>query len=128
MDDLFDNIGETMVELQADPPAPTSTKRVQQYTERLKNKIAMLKGELQPEDLTPLELLLRIMRDPSQPESRRIKAAALALPYVHAKAGADDDPQLGKKEKRQIAANEIATNSKYAPAPTPLKLITNNND
>jgi hypothetical protein len=45
---------------------------------------------------TPLEYMLRIMRDPSEPHDRRDKMALGAAPYVHAKAmeltGADGQP------------------------------------
>jgi hypothetical protein len=35
--------------------------------------------------LTPLEYMLRVMRDEDQDEARRLHAANMAAPYVHAK-------------------------------------------
>jgi hypothetical protein len=40
-----------------------------------------------PPNVNPVEFLLAIMRDRAQPMPRRIKAAEVAAPYVHAKLG-----------------------------------------
>lgn len=48
--------------------------------------------------LTPLEYMLQVMRDENEDEARRLHAASMAAPYVHAKlscvevAGKDDAP------------------------------------
>lgn len=40
--------------------------------------------------LTPLEYMLQVMRDAGQDEARRLAAANMAAPYVHAKLSAID--------------------------------------
>lgn len=52
-------------------------------------------------DEAPLDYMLRIMRDPEADPARRDRMAALAAPYVHARA-ADKAP--GKKQQRKDAA------------------------
>jgi phage terminase small subunit len=70
--------------------------------------------------LTPLDLLLQVMRDPGEDMRTRIQAAQLAAPYLHAKPAA-----AGKKEERSAAARRTSAVSKFAPA-TPPKLVVNN--
>lgn len=65
--------------------------------------------------LTPLDYLLSVMRDPEQETARRMQAASLAAPFVHAKKG-----EGGKKEQRQEDAKKVA--SRFAPAAPP-KLV-----
>lgn len=62
---------------------------------------------------TPLEHLLHVMRDPSQPDARRDRAAIAAAPYCHVKPG-----ELGKKQQAEQAAKE-ATQGKFAPMKPP---------
>ena len=66
-------------------------------------------------DLTPMAFMLGIMRDPTNSTARRMRAAALLLPYCHAKCGA-----AGVKDARQ-AAGVAAASGKFA-VPTPPKL------
>ena len=68
-----------------------------------------------PEDLsnlTPLEYLLQVMRNPTEEPPRRMQAAQLAAPYCHAKMG-----EGGKKEAKQAAAKQVA--SRFAPSAPP---------
>lgn len=55
---------------------------------------------------TPLEYMLRIMRDPKQADDRRDKMAQGAAPYVHARAvevsGPDGDPIQFEALERRI--------------------------
>src|SRR4051812_36526636 len=44
---------------------------------------------------SPLEFLLAVVNDPSQPPGRRIRCAIAAAPYVHARV---EPLRLGKKE------------------------------
>ena len=74
-------------------------------------------AEVDP-NLTPLDYLLGIVRDPSKSESDRVRAAALALPFVHAKPG-----EAGKKESKQQAAANAAT-GKFA-VPMAPRLVKN---
>ena len=66
-------------------------------------------------NLTPLEFLLQVMRDPSEESARRMQAAQLAAPYCHAKMG-----EGGKKEAKQEAAKKVA--SRFTPSAPP-KLV-----
>jgi phage terminase small subunit len=68
---------------------------------------------------TPLEYLLDVMNDPGADEARRDRAAAVAVAFLHPKAGAD-----GKKGEREKAAASAGA-GKFAPAPPP-KLVVNN--
>jgi phage terminase small subunit len=70
--------------------------------------------------LTPLDYLLRIVRDPTKPETDRVRAAALALPFCHAKPG-----EKGKKGEKEHAAKSAASSGKFATPlpPTPLRAV-----
>lgn len=71
---------------------------------------------------SPLEHLLAVMNDPSQPDSRRDKAAIAAAPFVHRKPG-----ELGKKEQQAEAAKEV-TKGRFAPMKPPVPLFQRKND
>jgi hypothetical protein len=64
-------------------------------------------------DRTPLQYMLDIMRDPTQPAARRDEMAIKAAPYCHVKAG-----DLGKKQQAEDAAKEAAQ-GKFAPMKAP---------
>jgi len=64
-------------------------------------------------DLTPLAHLLGIMRNPANTLARRMRAAALLLPYCHPKFGG-----AGVKDARQAAG--AAASGKFA-TPSPPK-------
>lgn len=66
-------------------------------------------GTAQPpvEDLTklsPLEFLLKVMRDETEEKGRRIQAASLAAPYCHAKMG-EKSAKAREAEARKEAAS-----------------------
>jgi phage terminase small subunit len=61
-------------------------------------------------DETPLQFLLKVMRDPEASVSARMQAAIQAAPYVHAKPA-----PVGKKEQK----NEEARKSRFTPAAPP---------
>lgn len=67
--------------------------------------------------LTPLEYLLSVMRDPANDERTRIQAATNAAPYVHGKVG-----EAGKKNDKQNAAKRVGA-GKFASSAPPLKLV-----
>lgn len=67
-------------------------------------------------NLTPLEYMLRIMRDPGADPARRDRMAAMAAPFIHRKAG-----EPGKKEEKQDRAEKAST-GKFAPMPAPTVL------
>ena len=57
----------------------------------------------EPEDLselTPLDFLLGVMRDPAEDKGRRMQAATLAAPYCHPKKGESS----GKKDEAAAKA------------------------
>jgi len=65
--------------------------------------------------LTPLEMMLAIMRHSEMPPALRIQMAMAAAPYCHARP---TDTKGGKKEERAEAARK-AGGGKYAPPPPP---------
>lgn len=69
------------------------------------------------ESLSPLEYLLKVMRDPSADPVRRDKAAVAAAPYVHAKAG-----EQGKKATAEEKA-KAAGSGRFAPSKAPLHVV-----
>ena len=70
-------------------------------------------------EMTPLEYLLAVMRDESQPSERRDQAAHWLLPYFYPKATAR---QLGKKEEREERAKQAQT-GRFSASKPPLKII-----
>ena len=54
-------------------------------------------------ELTPLDYLLSVMRDVTEEKPRRMQAASLAAPFVHAKKG-----ESGKKEEKNAAAKQVS--------------------
>src|SRR5450432_717823 len=56
---------------------------------------------------TPLEFMLRVMRDPAQDASRRDEMAKAAAPYVHAKLAATDVKHSGKVETDNVTAAQL---------------------
>ena len=68
---------------------------------------------------TPLEYLLEVMNDPNADKLRRDRAASVAAPFVHGRAG-----EIGKKGEKQKAA-EQAESGKFKPSAAP-RLIINN--
>jgi len=67
-------------------------------------------------ELTPIEYMMRVMRDEGADAARRDRMAVALAPFVHAKKG-----ELGKKDERKQAA-KVASTGKFAPAPPP-KLV-----
>jgi phage terminase small subunit len=70
-----------------------------------------------PEDLsalTPLDFLLQVMRDPEEDKGRRMNAAQLAAPYVHAKKG-ETSAKKDDAEKRKQAAQTGRFGRREAP-------------
>ena len=68
-------------------------------------------------DITPMDYLLRVMRNPIEKKDRRDRAAALLLPFTHAKAG-----EAGKKEEKNKAAKTAASGKFSVPQP-PLRAV-----
>jgi hypothetical protein len=51
----------------------------------------------------PLDFLLRVMRDPSEPNAKRLEAAKAAAPFCHPKLNAVDAPPAGTKERPKVS-------------------------
>lgn len=66
-------------------------------------------------DLTPLDYLLSIVRDPGKDQRLRMQAASIAAPYCHPRQG-----EGGKKDAKQAAAKQVA--GRFAQAAPP-KLV-----
>ena len=69
------------------------------------------------ENLTPLEYMLKVMRDPNENEDRRARMAIAAAPFCHARKGEGS----GKEDKADRASK--AASGRYAPAKPPLKIV-----
>lgn len=69
-------------------------------------------------DLTPLDFLLGILRNPAEEKEIRIRVATLAAPFVHARKG----DGAGKKQDKEDAAKR-ASKGKFAPSKPPIKLV-----
>ena len=67
-------------------------------------------------DITPLQYMLGVVRDPTASTSRRDRMAALAAPFCHARA---TDAALGKKAQRQEHADEASSSGRFAVRPSP---------
>ena len=72
----------------------------------------------QPENLTPLEYMLRVMNDPKESDARRSWAAQSAAPYCHSRKG-----EGNKKEDKIDRAKAAGSSGKFAASPPPLKLV-----
>lgn len=68
-------------------------------------------------NMTPLEYMLQIMRDPTEDADRRARMAIAACPFVHARA-----TELGKKEQKAIDA-KLASHGKFKPGRPPLTRV-----
>ncbi len=75
-------------------------------------------GNVQAENLDPLDYMLKIMNDPNEPKERRDRMAIAAAPFCHAKA----TEGKGKKQEQEIRA-KAACAGKFAAGKPPLKLL-----
>ncbi|HOX15835.1 MAG TPA: hypothetical protein PLP18_06885 [Smithellaceae bacterium] len=69
------------------------------------------------ENMTPLEYMLKVMRDPREDSDRRARMAIAACPFCHIRKGEGN----GKADK--ISRAKIAGAGKFAPGRAPLKLV-----
>lgn len=81
--------------------------------------LAATSGAPQPAKRDPLEYLLAVVADPSQPATLRVRAAVAAAQYLHLKKH-----DGGIKDGIRHAADK-ASRGKFSPA-TPPKLVVNN--
>lgn len=85
----------------------------------LKRRIEPTTAPAPEQAMTPLEHLLRVMRDPEERSARRDRAAIAACRYVHPLAGA----VLGKKAAKQEAAKAVGVGKFGARPAPPLALV-----
>ena len=80
---------------------------IKEFTAAIKKGELMLReectGDLDP-NFMPMDHFLKVMRHPSEPKDRRDRAAAVLLPFCHAKAG-----ETGKKGAKKDAADNAST-------------------
>jgi|SRR5215218_1230364 len=67
-----------------------------------------------PENLTPLDYMLRVMNDPTAQPERRDRLAIAAAPFCHPRA---NEGKKGKKEEQADAARAAASGRFAAPPP-----------
>jgi hypothetical protein len=77
-----------------------------------------IKAAAASENLTPLEFMLKIMRDPQEDENRRARMAIAAAPFCHARKG----DGAGKKEAAAGKAQQAGV-GKFAACRPPLQLV-----
>lgn len=68
--------------------------------------------------ITPLEFLINAMNDSNLDFIDRMRAAAIAAPFVHAKAG-----EKGKKDERKDAAEKAASGKFATPMAPKLAIV-----
>ena len=71
------------------------------------------------EDILPLDLMLRYMRDPREDKEFRVRLATVAAPYCHARKG---EAGTGKKEEQSEKA-KAAAGGKYASMGDRLRVV-----
>jgi phage terminase small subunit len=74
-------------------------------------------SDIPTENLTPLEYLLRVMRDPHADLERRARAAIACLPFCHVRKG-----EGGKKDDKADRA-KAASRGRFASSRPPLTRI-----
>jgi len=85
---------------------------------------AEINGEKAPEaveagEMSPLELMLKGMRDPNEPKETRYRLAIAAAPFVHPRKGEGQ----GKKEDKAERAKQAGAGRFRASAPPQLKVV-----
>lgn len=75
--------------------------------------------EAELEDILPLDLMLRYMRDPREDKEFRVRLATAAAPYIHARKG---EAGTGKKDQKADMAKEVAS-GEFSSAIVPLKRV-----
>jgi len=78
-----------------------------------------IKATAASENLTPLEFMLKIMRDPQEDEDRRARMAIAAAPFCHARKGEG----AGKKEEKADKAKQAGVGKFAAGRPPNIKLV-----
>lgn len=68
-------------------------------------------------NMTPLDYMLKIMRNPNEDADRRARMAIAAAPYCHARKG-ESNSKADKISRAKIAGTGI-----FAPGKPPLKLV-----
>lgn len=74
-------------------------------------------------NITPLELLMQVVRSPEAPLKLRLWAAKEAAPYTHAKLSPQEAD--GKKTKRQDRAAAASSSGKFAVRDSPKSSVLN---
>lgn len=75
--------------------------------------------EAELEDILPLDLMLRYMRDPREDKEFRVRLATAAAPYVHARKG---EAGTGKKDEKLEAAKRAGA-GRFASMADRLKVV-----
>lgn len=70
------------------------------------------------DNFTPLEYMQKVMNDPGNDTSTRLRAASLAAPFIHSRKGEG----TGKKGERDEKA-KTAGAGRFASSPPPLRVI-----
>lgn len=83
-----------------------------------KKKPSISKKEINDQEMMPKDYFLKIMRDPSETDERRDKAAYYLLQYCHQKAS---EPK-GKRQEREDKAYKAGT-GKFQAGPAPLRMV-----
>lgn len=79
---------------------------------------ADIAAEALAENTTPLDYMLKVMRDPAVEKERRDRMAVCAAPFCHARKGEG----AGKKEEKEDRAKKAGA-GRFAPSAPPLKVV-----
>ncbi len=77
-----------------------------------------IRAEAALRGMTPLDYMLKVMRDRKATKERRDRMAIAAAPFCHARKGEGQ----GKKDEKADKA-KAAGAGKFAPGPTPIRVV-----
>lgn len=89
---------------------------------KTKKKVMDIEAAAASEHLTPLEYMLKIMRDPKEDPDRRARLAIAAAPFCHFRKGEG----TGRTDKADRA--KVAGGGRFAAGKPPLALVKRNDD
>jgi len=100
------------------PKKGTKYKKKGDKTDKPKRKKKSIPDDIQSEadaaNMTPLDYMLMVMRDPNADDVRSDRMAIAAAPFIHSRKGEG----FGKKEERDERAKK-ASAGKFAPSSPP---------
>jgi hypothetical protein len=102
-------------------PSAAETQRLHTLSAELASALDDQRGgkEAELEDILPLDLMLRYMRDPREDKEFRVRLATAAAPYIHARKG---EAGTGKKDEAAERARQAGQGT-FAAGRPPLAVV-----